>query len=123
MFRSRAKIDRAKTSRKRASTAWSIGACSIFLHEQTFRSAVERAGLNPYLYYHIGLREQDQLGASRHSQRSHRKSHAHDDGGVAKARHMQPAGTGAPGSGKTCPGDRRRRGRVCAPRWILPAAA
>ena len=34
-----------------------IGACSIFLHEQTFRRTLERAGLNPYLYYHIGLRE------------------------------------------------------------------
>jgi heterodisulfide reductase subunit A len=36
-----------------------VGACSIFLHEQTFRRAVERAGLNPYLYTHVGLREQD----------------------------------------------------------------
>jgi heterodisulfide reductase subunit A len=36
-----------------------VGACSIFLHEQTFRRAVSSAGLNPYLYYHIGLREQD----------------------------------------------------------------
>jgi heterodisulfide reductase subunit A len=36
-----------------------VGACSIFLHEQTFRRTVARAGLNPYLYYHVGLREQD----------------------------------------------------------------
>ena len=36
-----------------------IGACSIFLHEQTFRQTVERAGINPYLYCHVGLREQD----------------------------------------------------------------
>jgi heterodisulfide reductase subunit A len=36
-----------------------VGACSIFLHEQTFRKTVQRAGLNPYLYYHIGLREQN----------------------------------------------------------------
>jgi heterodisulfide reductase subunit A len=27
-----------------------VGACSIFLHEQTFRKTVQRAGLNPYLY-------------------------------------------------------------------------
>ena len=36
-----------------------IGACAPFLHEQTFRSAVMRAGLNPYLYHHVGIREQD----------------------------------------------------------------
>jgi heterodisulfide reductase subunit A2 len=36
-----------------------VGACSMFLHEQTFRRTVARAGLNPYLYYHVGLREQD----------------------------------------------------------------
>lgn len=36
-----------------------IGACAPMLHEQTFRGAVLRAGLNPYLYYHVGLREQD----------------------------------------------------------------
>jgi heterodisulfide reductase subunit A len=36
-----------------------IGACSPFLHEATFRRAVAEAGLNPYLYYHVGLREQD----------------------------------------------------------------
>ncbi len=36
-----------------------IGACSPFLHEQTFRKAVAGADLNPYLYYHVGIREQD----------------------------------------------------------------
>jgi heterodisulfide reductase subunit A len=36
-----------------------IGACAPSLHEQTFRGTVARAGLNPYLYYHVGLREQD----------------------------------------------------------------
>ena len=36
-----------------------IGACAPSLHEQTFRGTLNRAGLNPYLYYHVGLREQD----------------------------------------------------------------
>lgn len=36
-----------------------IGACAPSLHEQTFRGTVIRAGLNPYLYQHMGLREQD----------------------------------------------------------------
>ncbi|MGD8633471.1 MAG: CoB--CoM heterodisulfide reductase iron-sulfur subunit A family protein, partial [Anaerolineales bacterium] len=35
-----------------------IGACAPSLHELTFRNTLERAGLNPYLYYHVGLREQ-----------------------------------------------------------------
>jgi heterodisulfide reductase subunit A len=35
-----------------------VGACAPSLHEQTFRNTVLRAGLNPYLYYHVGLREQ-----------------------------------------------------------------
>lgn len=36
-----------------------IGACAPSLHEKTFRGTVSRAGLNPYLYQHVGLREQD----------------------------------------------------------------
>ncbi|KAA3657265.1 MAG: CoB--CoM heterodisulfide reductase iron-sulfur subunit A family protein [Chloroflexi bacterium] len=36
-----------------------IGACAPSLHEQTFRGTVARAGLNPYFYHHVGIREQD----------------------------------------------------------------
>ncbi len=36
-----------------------VGACAPSLHEKTFRGTVTRAGLNPYLYHHVGLREQD----------------------------------------------------------------
>jgi len=67
-----------------------IGACSIFLHEQTFRRTLERAGLNPYLYYHVGLREQvswvhhdEPMGATYKSVRMMAA-------GVAKARNMKP---------------------------------
>lgn len=35
-----------------------IAACSPALHEQTFRKTLERAGLNPYLYEHVNIREQ-----------------------------------------------------------------
>jgi heterodisulfide reductase subunit A len=35
-----------------------VGACAPSLHEQTFRGTVARAGLNPYLYHHVGVREQ-----------------------------------------------------------------
>lgn len=35
-----------------------IAACSPALHELTFRGALQRAGLNPYLYEHVNIREQ-----------------------------------------------------------------
>ena len=67
-----------------------IGACSIFLHEQTFRQAVERAGLNPYLYYHIGLREQDSWVHYNHPEEATEKAIRLMLAGVAKARKMEP---------------------------------
>ncbi len=36
-----------------------IAACSPTLHKLTFRGTLERAGLNPYLYEHVNIREQD----------------------------------------------------------------
>ncbi|MBN2508377.1 MAG: CoB--CoM heterodisulfide reductase iron-sulfur subunit A family protein [Verrucomicrobia bacterium] len=35
-----------------------VASCSPFLHELTFRTAVHRGGLNPYLYEHVNIREQ-----------------------------------------------------------------
>ena len=35
-----------------------VAACSPSLHEATFRKALARAGLNPYLYEHCNVREQ-----------------------------------------------------------------
>jgi len=35
-----------------------VSACAPSLHETTFRSALIRAGLNPYLYVHANIREQ-----------------------------------------------------------------
>ncbi len=35
-----------------------VASCSPFLHELTFRGAVQRGGLNPYLYEHVNIREQ-----------------------------------------------------------------
>ena len=35
-----------------------VAACSPSLHEMTFRRAVARAGLNPYLFEHANIREQ-----------------------------------------------------------------
>ncbi len=66
-----------------------IGACAPSLHEETFRKTVSRAGLNPYLYYHVGLREQD-------SWVHHGDPHATEKAvvlmntGIAKVRLMDP---------------------------------
>lgn len=35
-----------------------VAACSPALHESTFRRALQKAGLNPYLYQHVNVREQ-----------------------------------------------------------------
>jgi heterodisulfide reductase subunit A len=67
-----------------------IGACSPFLHEQTFRGTLERAGLNPYCYQHVGLREQDSWAT--HSDRAGATAKAIRlmKAGVAKARFLEP---------------------------------
>ena len=35
-----------------------VASCSPSLHETTFRSAISRAGANPYIYEHANIREQ-----------------------------------------------------------------
>ncbi len=67
-----------------------IGACSMFLHEQTFRQTVERAGLNPYLYYHVGLREQDSWVHHDNPEQATEKAVRMMSAGIAKARKMRP---------------------------------
>lgn len=67
-----------------------IGACSPFLHEQTFRGAVSRAGLNPYLYHHVGLREQDSWAHHEQPEAATLKAIRLMRAGIAKARHLQP---------------------------------
>jgi heterodisulfide reductase subunit A len=66
-----------------------VGACSIFLHEQTFRRTLSRAGLNPYLYHHIGLREQDSWVHHDQPEDATSKAIQLMAAGVAKARHLQ----------------------------------
>jgi heterodisulfide reductase subunit A len=67
-----------------------IGACAPMLHEQTFRGAVLRAGLNPYLYQHIGLREQDSWVHAHDKEAATEKALRLMAAGVAKARLLQP---------------------------------
>jgi heterodisulfide reductase subunit A len=67
-----------------------IGACAPTLHEQTFRNAVTRAGLNPYLYHHVGLREQDSWVHGHDKREATEKALRLMSAGVAKARLLKP---------------------------------
>jgi heterodisulfide reductase subunit A len=63
-----------------------IGSCTPFLHEQTFRNAVSRAGLNPYCYYHVGIREQDSWVHHGDHEGATEKAIRLMEAGIAKAR-------------------------------------
>lgn len=67
-----------------------IGACAPSLHEKTFRGTVARAGLNPYLYYHVGLREQDSWVHHDDRDGATQKAIRLMASGVAKARLLEP---------------------------------
>jgi heterodisulfide reductase subunit A-like polyferredoxin len=67
-----------------------VGACAPALHEETFRGAVARTGLNPYLYHHVGLREQDSWVHSRDKEAATDKASRLMAAGVAKARLLEP---------------------------------
>jgi heterodisulfide reductase subunit A len=67
-----------------------IGACMPALHEQTFRNTLKRAGLNPYLYYHVGIREQDSWVHEEDQEAATEKAIRLMAAGVAKARLLIP---------------------------------
>ena len=67
-----------------------IGACTPALHEQTFRNTLRRAGLNPYLYHHVGLREQDSWAHSGDVEGATDKALRLMAAGVAKSRLLEP---------------------------------
>jgi heterodisulfide reductase subunit A2 len=67
-----------------------VGACSPFLHEMTFRTTLQRAGLNPYLYNHVGLREQASWVHHHCPSEATDKASRLMAAGVAKARYLKP---------------------------------
>jgi heterodisulfide reductase subunit A len=67
-----------------------VGACAPALHEATFRGAVARAGLNPYLYHHVGIREQDSWVHHEDPAGATDKAVRLMSAGVAKARWLRP---------------------------------
>jgi heterodisulfide reductase subunit A len=63
-----------------------VGACAPSLHEQTFRGTVSRAGLNPYYYHHVGIREQDSWVHHNDHEAATEKAIRLMSAGIAKAR-------------------------------------
>jgi heterodisulfide reductase subunit A len=61
-----------------------VASCSPSLHETTFRNALIRAGLNPYLYVQVNIREQ--VSWVSHGEAATDKAAALTAAGVAKAR-------------------------------------
>jgi len=67
-----------------------VASCSPRLHEQTFRRALERAGLNPYLYEHANIREQVSWVTHAHPAEATDKATLLVAAAVAKARELRP---------------------------------
>ena len=70
-----------------------VAACSPSLHEHTFRAAVARAELNPYLYEHVNLREQVSWCTKSDPEGATNKAIRLVAAGIAKARKLQPLST------------------------------
>ena len=68
-----------------------IASCSPSLHELTFRNALKRAELNPYMYVHVNIREQVSWVSKGHA--ATLKAISLVEGGVAKARLINPLTT------------------------------
>jgi heterodisulfide reductase subunit A len=66
-----------------------IGACAPALHEQTFRRTIARAGLNPYFYHHVGVREQVSWVHHDDHEGATEKAFRLISAGVAKARRLE----------------------------------
>ena len=65
-------------------------ACSPKLHELTFRGTAERAGLNPYMYYHANIREQSSWAHEGDKKRATAKALAHARAAVAYVSLAEP---------------------------------
>jgi heterodisulfide reductase subunit A len=67
-----------------------VASCSPFLHEQTFRGAVSRAGLNPYLDEHVTIREQASWAHKHDPEGATLKAIRMIAAAVGKLHHVQP---------------------------------
>ena len=64
-----------------------VASCAPSLHETTFRAAIARAGMNPYLYEHANIREQ--VSWVHHGHGATHKAAGLVSAAVAKTRHLE----------------------------------
>jgi heterodisulfide reductase subunit A len=67
-----------------------VASCSPKLHLTTFRAVSERAGLNPYNYVQVNIREQGSWAHSDTPQQATEKVVRLVRGGIARVRHSEP---------------------------------
>lgn len=67
-----------------------IASCSPTLHRFTFRGVAKRAGLNPYQYIQVNLREQCSWAHTDNLEYATQKAILMVRAGIAKARHTEP---------------------------------
>jgi len=67
-----------------------VAACSVRLHEPTFRACVSKAGLNPFLFEMANIREQDTWVHSHEPEEAEIKAKELVASAVAKARFLTP---------------------------------
>lgn len=65
-----------------------VASCAPSLHELTFRSAIDRADMNPYLYEHANIREQ--VSWVHHGEKATRKATTLVSAAVAKTKKLIP---------------------------------
>ncbi|MGD8834630.1 MAG: CoB--CoM heterodisulfide reductase iron-sulfur subunit A family protein [Desulfobacteraceae bacterium] len=65
-----------------------VASCAPSLHEITFRGAIKRARMNPYLYEHANIREQ--VSWVHHGEKATDKATALVAAAIAKARELEP---------------------------------
>jgi heterodisulfide reductase subunit A len=66
-----------------------VAACSPKLHDTTFRGVLQRAGVNPYLYENVNIREQVSWATDNHEQAT-AKAIALVSAAVAKSTRLEP---------------------------------
>ncbi len=76
--------------RQKGLNAIVIASCSPKLHLETFRNMARRAGLNPYTYVQVNIREQCSWAHTHHKEAATRKAIRLVRAGIAKARLSVP---------------------------------
>ncbi|MFB0561015.1 MAG: FAD-dependent oxidoreductase [Candidatus Lokiarchaeia archaeon] len=66
-----------------------VASCSPHMHEETFREAVVEAGLNPYMFVHTNIREQDSW-VTKDKRKATEKAIAILSGAVGRAQKLKP---------------------------------